>query len=29
MWIDGKECTFQTLNQDGDVVIDQGRMRFA
>jgi acyl dehydratase len=29
MWVDGNECTFQTLNQGGDVVIDQGRMRFA
>jgi len=29
MWVEGNECTFQTKNQDGDVVIDQGRMRFA
>ena len=29
MWIDGDECTFQTKNQDGDVVIDQGKLRFA
>jgi acyl dehydratase len=28
MWVDGGECTFQTTNQDGDVVIDQGRMTF-
>jgi len=29
MWVDGNDCTFQTLNQGGDVVIDQGKMRFA
>ncbi|MBW2294734.1 MAG: MaoC family dehydratase N-terminal domain-containing protein [Deltaproteobacteria bacterium] len=29
MWVDGSECTFQTKNQDGDVVIDQGKMTFA
>jgi acyl dehydratase len=29
MWVDGNECTFQTKNQDGDVVIDQGKLRFA
>ena len=29
MWVDGNECTFQTKNQAGEVVIDQGRMRFA
>ena len=29
MWVDGSECLFQTTNQDGDVVIDQGVMRFA
>jgi len=29
MWVDGSECRFQTKNQDGDVVIDQGSMRFA
>jgi len=28
MWVDGNECTFQTRNQDGDVVLDQGRMTF-
>ncbi len=29
MWVDGNDCQFQTKNQDGDVVIDQGEMRFA
>jgi acyl dehydratase len=29
MWVDGSECTFQTKNQHGDVVIDQGRLVFA
>jgi acyl dehydratase len=29
MWVDGGECTFQTKNQNGDVVLDQGRMTFA
>jgi acyl dehydratase len=29
MWVDGNECTFQTKNQHGDVVIDGGRMTFA
>jgi acyl dehydratase len=28
MWVEGSECTFQTVNQDGDVVIDQGKLRF-
>jgi acyl dehydratase len=28
MWIDGSECRFQTKNQDGDVVFDQGLMTF-
>lgn len=28
MWIDGTECLFQTLNETGEVVIDQGRMSF-
>ena len=28
MWIDGNECVFQTRNQDDEVVIDQGKMRF-
>jgi acyl dehydratase len=26
MWVDGDECLFRTANQDGDVVLDQGRM---
>jgi hypothetical protein len=26
--VDGKQCLFQTLNQDGDVVFDQGVLRF-
>jgi len=25
MWVDGKDCTFQTKNQDGDVVLDCGQ----
>ena len=29
MWVDGENCLFQTSNQDGAVVIDQGVMRFA
>ena len=29
MWVDGNECLFQTRNQAGDVVFDQGRMTFA
>jgi len=29
MWVDGGTCLFQTKNQDGDVVMDQGEMRFA
>jgi acyl dehydratase len=28
MWVDGGECTFQTKNQNGDVVLDQGKMTF-
>lgn len=28
MWVDGGECRFQTKNQKGDVVLDQGRMTF-
>jgi len=28
MWVDGNECLFQTRNQNGDVVIDQGRFTF-
>ena len=29
MWVDGNQCVFQTRNQDGDVVLDQGTMTFA
>ncbi len=29
VWVDGKECTFQTRNPAGDVVLDQGKMRLA
>lgn len=29
LWVDGNECTFQTRNQDGDVVIDCGKATFA
>ena len=29
MWVDGEACLFQTQNQSGEVVIDQGVMRFA
>ena len=29
MWVDGKSALFQTANQRGEVVIDQGRMTFA
>lgn len=29
MWVDGQECLFQTRNQAGDVVLDQGTARFA
>lgn len=29
MWVDGNKCTFQTRNQDGDVVLDQGAVKFA
>ncbi len=29
MWVDGGEALFQTKNQDGDVVLDQGVCRFA
>lgn len=29
MWVDGSECLFQTKNQDGAVVFDQGAMSFA
>lgn len=29
MWVDGGECIFQTKNQGGDVVLDQGRVTFS
>lgn len=29
MWVDGNDALFQTKNQDGDVVLDQGRFRFS
>jgi acyl dehydratase len=29
LWVDGNQCIFQTRNQDGDVVFDQGTMTFA
>ncbi len=28
MWVDGHNALFQTLNQNGDVVIDQGQFTF-
>jgi acyl dehydratase len=28
MWVDGGQCLFQTKNQDGDVVVDQGVLVF-
>ena len=28
MWVDGEKCLFQTKNQDGDVVVDQGVLGF-
>ena len=28
MWVDGQEALFQTKNQDGDVVFDQGNFKF-
>lgn len=28
MWVDGNQCLFQTKNQDGDVVVDQGVLEF-
>ncbi|MGD8863792.1 MAG: MaoC/PaaZ C-terminal domain-containing protein [Myxococcales bacterium] len=28
MWVDGKECIFQTVNPTGEVVLDQGKMTF-
>ncbi len=29
MWLDGNDCTFQTKNQNGEIVLDQGKMSFA
>ena len=29
MWVDGNKALFQTRNQDGDVVLDQGECTFA
>ena len=29
MWVDGDRCLFQTKNQDGDVVLDQGVLVFS
>jgi acyl dehydratase len=29
VWVDGNEATFRTENQDGDVVLDQGKCQFA
>jgi acyl dehydratase len=29
MWVDGNTCLFQTKNEQGEVVLDQGRMTFA
>ncbi len=29
MWVDGSVCIFQTTNDRGDVVLDQGKMTFA
>jgi acyl dehydratase len=28
IWVDGTRCLFQTLNEAGEVVLDQGRMSF-
>ena len=28
MWIDGHTCLFQTKNERGDIVLDQGKMTF-
>jgi acyl dehydratase len=28
MWVDGKTCIFQTKNERGEVVLDQGKMTF-
>jgi acyl dehydratase len=29
MWLEGDRCHFQSRNQDGAIVIDQGVTRFA
>lgn len=29
MWIDGNQCVFQTRNQAGDLVLDQGEVEFS
>jgi acyl dehydratase len=29
MWVEGQSCLFQTTNDSGEVVLDQGRMTFA
>ena len=29
MWVDGNDCTFQTKNQDGDVVAGNGWVELA
>jgi acyl dehydratase len=29
MWVDGQDALFQTKNQDGDIVIDQGKFKVA
>ena len=29
MWVDGKDALFRTVNQDNDVVIDQGQFTFS
>lgn len=29
MWVDGNDALFQTVNPDGDVVLDQGKFTFA
>jgi hypothetical protein len=29
MWVDGNTCLFQTANERGEIVLDQGKMTFA
>jgi acyl dehydratase len=29
MWVDGNRALYQTKNQNGDVVLDQGKFDFA